>query len=437
MSSTLIEHGRHFSEDCYATKEEVKAVYNTENIDSIWKNILSYRSFYDEETELRDSNSLPYKICLTKSLLSKSYFLQTKLSNDMLKYVLLPNELKNEFLITKKTETLEHTSKLLNISCSVETLRKLACNELENIPSSLYALKAYCDSYSFAMNVSEINIETIEKLNCFLCGEDENDYHPQYRNKDEGDVINTLNIIKNEEIKTHLNNLCMFLKQKNIPTILKALSIPFYILSVRPFEYYNEETASLLCKIFLNIEGFSTIGFSLNFESICYSTSKSFFNSLKHVESSLDLTYALIRFLDFENQCEERIQDELKELSIKKVTLSDETLNGNIKPYTDISIIEQNSYALPSFQAEENEEEIKAKARKLLELHPDLKKKQAHFYAGHCVIGLHYTIEQFKKEERTVYETARTSMDFLASKGFYKKELIGKKFVYSPIERKD
>ena len=46
-------------------------------------------------------------------------------------------------------------------------------------------------------------------------------------------------------------------------------------------------------------------------------------------------------------------------------------------------------------------------------------------------------IEQFKKEEKTVYETARTSMEDLANRGFYRKLQIGKKFVYTPIPLKE
>jgi hypothetical protein len=91
------------------------------------------------------------------------------------------------------------------------------------------------------------------------------------------------------------------------------------------------------------------------------------------------------------------------------------------------------SYALPSFPMSSNMNEIEATARKLKEVYPQLKKKQAHFYAGHCTVGLYYTIEQFKKEENTVYETARTSMEDLANRGFYRKEQIGKKFVYTPV----
>ena len=74
--------------------------------------------------------------------------------------------------------------------------------------------------------------------------------------------------------------------------------------------------------------------------------------------------------------------------------------------------------------------------RHLLELDVRLKKGQAYFYARHCSLGMYYTIDQYKKAVKCVYETARTSMDQLAEFGYYEKKLVGKKFVYTPKERK-
>ena len=78
-------------------------------------------------------------------------------------------------------------------------------------------------------------------------------------------------------------------------------------------------------------------------------------------------------------------------------------------------------------------------AQHLLELYPTLKKGQAEFYSKHCTLGKYYTIGMYKKENDCAYETARTSMDNLASLGFYKKENIRNKFVYTPnpLQRED
>lgn len=435
MSNKQIEQGRQFTDDVYATKEEVKARYNLDNIEDIWNNILFFRSFYDVETELRDVSSWPYKICLTKNLSAKAYKLQTNLTNDLMKYILLTDNLKEEYEKEREVCFLDILSMKNGISVSKETIRKLVSGESENIPSSLFSVKAYHDTYQYLKTIGHLNIDDIEKINAMVSGDSSD--HPQihYRTTQKKDVINTLNDIPCDETRKHLENLLAFLAQEEIPAILKALTIPYFFLYVRPFEYCNEETASLLAKTYLSLEGYSIIGFSLDIESIAFTSSKAFFERLKIVEKSLDLTYCINRFLDFEIESEKAIQSILKELSIKKIQVTEHEVSiENSSYHNDIKVIpEKKNYALPSFLAEESYETIEARARKLSEMHPQLKKKQAHFYAGHCTIGLNYTIEQFKKEENTVYETARTSMEDLANRGFYQKLQIGKKFVYTPI----
>ena len=81
------------------------------------------------------------------------------------------------------------------------------------------------------------------------------------------------------------------------------------------------------------------------------------------------------------------------------------------------------------------EEEATELEMHLLELHPDLKRNQAYFYARHCTIGMSYTISQFQRANKCAYETARTSMDNLVYLGFYKKELYKNKYVYIPVKR--
>ena len=82
-----------------------------------------------------------------------------------------------------------------------------------------------------------------------------------------------------------------------------------------------------------------------------------------------------------------------------------------------------------------SDKEYKKMANALLESDPYLKKAQAHFYVRHSTVGKFYTIQQFKKAEGCVYETARTSMDNLVKLGYYRREQIKNKFVYTPIKK--
>ncbi len=79
--------------------------------------------------------------------------------------------------------------------------------------------------------------------------------------------------------------------------------------------------------------------------------------------------------------------------------------------------------------------EIKAYVKYLLETNIELNKKQAVFLANHNTPGRYYTIQQYKKYASCVYETARTSMDKLASEGYYEKLQFKNKFVYTPVKK--
>ncbi len=80
-----------------------------------------------------------------------------------------------------------------------------------------------------------------------------------------------------------------------------------------------------------------------------------------------------------------------------------------------------------------SEKEAREYVLYLLETNPALSRKQAAFLSTHCTMGRYYTIQQFKTSARVAYETARTSMDKLASLGYYEKLQVKNKFVYTPV----
>lgn len=103
------------------------------------------------------------------------------------------------------------------------------------------------------------------------------------------------------------------------------------------------------------------------------------------------------------------------------------------EPDLNEKIPEENRAAIYAPNGVDEKEAYKLE-RYLLEIEPLLKKGQARFFARHCTLGCRYTIQQYKKFNRCAYETARTSMDQLYELGYYKKEQIKNKFVYTPIK---
>ena len=309
-----------------------------------------------------------------------------------------------------------------------------ARNELENATPKYFPLKAYEQAYRYALSISKIDLDSIETLNKILTGEDKA-ASAHYRSGHMLDVINPLVLPPFEEIQMHFDAFFSFLSQEEIPLLIRALSIVYFFTYLRPFELFNEETAGLVAKAFLKCNHLSYFGFVLPLESLAYTTSASYFKKLKMTEETLDLTYFLqstIRFLHYGFDLVDKDFSEFLEKGKERAITVPSSEEKSIALKDDAAI-----FALPDFPSMQNETEIEVLARKLMSVYPQLKKKQAHFYAGHCQVGLNYTIEQFKKEEKTVYETARTSMEDLANRGFYRKLQIGKKFVYTPIPLKE
>lgn len=112
---------------------------------------------------------------------------------------------------------------------------------------------------------------------------------------------------------------------------------------------------------------------------------------------------------------------------------SDETENNTVE---DIPVLD----SLPELSGQNvfapkvslNDKEVRMAARYIVETHPDINKQQATFFAAHCTFGRYYTIQDYKRTMKVAYETARTSMDRLATAKLYKKLRIKNKFVYTP-----
>ncbi len=427
-----IEIGKKYTDSQYASKEEVSQSYNSDDVKNIWDNVLLYRSFYDEETELIDKEGNHYKVCLTKNILSECYNLQTRIIERLLSYSHVEKDLLTLFSMDQLKKSLSQTAQFNSIAVTEAILDKIARNELENATPKHFTLLAYEKAFRYCLSVSKFDLKTIESINKILSGED-SESETSYRKENNADVINPLILPNCTDIPKYFETLFAFLSQEEIPLLTRALGIIYFFSYLRPFELFNEETAGLVAKCFLKCNHLSYFGFFLPFESLSYTTSASYFKKQKQAETSLDLTYFLestIRFLHYGFDLTEKdflsFEEKNKEREISS-SLKEE------KDVTSNSVV----FALPDFPTMQNEGEIEILAKKLMSVYPQLKKKQAHFYAGHCQVGLNYTIEQFRKEEKSVYETARTSMEDLANRGFYKKLQIGKKFVYTPIPLKE
>lgn len=428
---TPLEEGKKFTDDVYASKDEVQAYYNVEKVSAYWSHVLSYRSYYDQMTKLENIDSNCFKICLTKPLLSASYRLQNNLFNDLLSFLALSTDKQNHLLLQRKNRALKALARFCQVNePSEDILNRISLNSIETLLPSYLPLATYSRTYNSPFFSKGITLKDFDEINKG-CSSQSEEEEPIYRQNENRSLLNPLQIAKTADIKVLLVSLIDFLNEEEIPLLVRAMVIPFAFSYIKPYEYFYEASAALAAKNFLYSSGLRNMGFLLDFESIAFSRGKEVFRSMKKAQDTLDLTYYIMKCLSFLIEDEKNLKETIQELK-NQPEKEEENLSGNQDQEES-----QKEYALPVFPEQNPDEDIDSLAKKLREVYPQLKKKEAHFYAGHCTIGLKYTIDDFKTAEKSVYETARSNMDELARLGFYKKEKFKNKFVYSPIPKKE
>lgn len=423
------DEGKRFTDLAYATKDDVKAVYNKEDVQKEWDKVLSYRAFFTMDCEMRDNDGNDYFLTLSPAILKECYDLEERLFQDLLLYLSLSKEGQESFALKRKEHALlalSHHS--LDRIPTEETLARLAKGEIQNVPTSLFLLGEYARTYD--RRDLGMDVDGLIALNNLIQGEKE-EASPLYRRADREDVVNILEHPLADRIPQKLSAFFLFLEQKDIPLLAKAVLSLYFFLSVLPFEYVDEETGALFSKNLLYTAGLSEVGFGLDFESVLFARSPRFYGRMKETEKTLDLTYVLAFVMPFLSKDEEGMR------SLLRKEKEEDAQRKVVKTPLPKETADPGELALPAFQLDDDKKTIEERTKKLLEVYPFLKKKEAHFYAAHCKIGSFYTIEDFKTSEDTVYETARSSMEDLAKKGFYRKEKQGKKFVYAPIPMKE
>lgn len=464
------DFGLRFTDEVYATKDDVKKALNMSSIDSIWDKVMIFRAYYTRQIELQNIERVPFSFVLTPKFNSKVINVEKKLSKLLIKFSL---ELysNNESAVLQRNlfyfNILNSLSSIYEININEETINAMLNNNIETLPVEYLFLNRYLECLKFIekKNNGSVNVSLILSLYCKLRGIefDVNNIDGYYRKTELLDKNDHVLMGKHYEaspvdrIKDLMENLCLFLTNSNLFSTCKAIACYFFINYIKPFEYYNEEMAILLFKYIMAKEDFDQIPCFINVEKLL---SKEFENEiaslLKESEMRLDLTYIANYFTDFLlmeltnfddldssfdnsaiysenfNKAENYIKNNI---TIKENNEIKEEINVNHE--NDIQNLNGINYkqniSLPVLPVGLDQKDAEIVALNLLEIYPSMKKNQAEFYSRHCTIGKYYTISQYKKEQNVAYETARTSMDNLVNLGFYKKEQIKNKFVYTPV----
>lgn len=466
--------GIRWSEEKYATKDEVRDAYNMSMIDNIWKQIIDYRRLYTKTLDLHNIDRTPYMVVVTQTIQLKVASVERRLSRILVKTHDMKAYGKELFAKRRYAKTIEVLDSNYKTNISQEMVSHLLDEDLSTIPSQCSLIYNYIRTlkyYASGHYTDIIDYRLLESILKQIQGVsfDNLTLEKEYREEE----IETSHYYQNnyvykaapiERIADMIDELCNFVRESDLSPVIKAIVANYYLNYVKPFDYLNEEANALFAKICLGHFDFDEASMYLNFEKIVFDTDEKLNKISVECQKTLDLTYYVNYILDLLDEDLKDILDEIvlterDEIKNEQIDLSeDEGLNAKstveeeakpsersvavmarpvefVKPQEPSPYIGESNVALPVFPAGLKEQDVEGIVTNLLEVYPYLKRTQAHFYACHCTIGKHYTISQFKKEENVAYETARTSMDFLAENGFYSKTKVRNKFVYSPVPR--
>lgn len=449
-----------FSNKMYATKLDVSRTLGISQIDTIWSNIVSYRSHFTNQLEIRNIERTPFNIVLTPLILQNVTSIERKLTKAMVRYAKLSMQdiTRYDLRRMKLVNCLSHISAKYKLDISEDFLMKMVLGEVSSIAPKDMIVQRYLNSLLRIEKFYDdpLSEQTLRMIFDEITGV--SDVETIYRSDDidnDGSkiIINRVyNAAPVERIAPMMENLFDFLNNSDESFFVKAIATFYLMQYTKPFDIHSEEVALLFMKQVLAHNELDQLAAILDFEILLNDRSERYAQVLQEVQRTNDLTYLLIYAVEQGEKICQNILDSLTELdthSIAKEFFKEEKEIARNEVENEYRVEEKSienisskhvdyeiKVALPIMPIGLDERDATRIEEHLLEMNPNLKKGDAFFYARHCTIGKYYTIQQYKKATDCAYETARTSMDRLVYEGFYRKEMIKNKFVYTPIPRK-
>ena len=451
-TTSTIEIAKRYTDSTYANKDEVRRGLNTSLVDPFWNAILSYRSQYSKPIRLQTSSMLSYYVCNTPTIIEKGNDCISRLARCLSTFISLDEGVKERVRYKCAYDSIAYVGQAYGETFSADFIATLINGEAKNM-QGLSEVKqkaiAFYDAYK-QLGERRVTIDENFLVELYVTIS-KKEITSIYRNFDFANNPSVVNRESNgitfRSIQKHMDILYSFLADNKLSVIYKAAAAYYYINYVKPFADYNNEIAILLLKAVIGNDNKEQIGYLLPFEELLkhYETFKQDF---KEVNRGNDLTYVLMRIITYATGVTETFLDNCTNTKIDDLRREHTPRVDENTPIETKSVSEPvkqekvdtpvketvGPVAIPTIQSGLEEKDANKFEKYLLEKNPRLKKAQAHFYARHCTMGSYYTIQMYKKEQKVVYETARTSMDALAEFGYYKKEQIKNKFVYTPVK---
>ena len=483
-----------FTEETYATKSEVSRELRMSLIDNIWSNILKYRASYYRYLSLKSIDKNQLMVCYCQSVNNNINVMDAKLLKQMGEYMKInrTNGDLSHFEDMCLIYSLRQIARKNNIDISDVYLRSLIQGDMRDLSLDKRILRRYLGALRFIKEKydREINIDFLADL--YSAFTENPELTSFYRTSEDRNPNNRVLIDRIYSsapvylIDSLMNSLFSFISTSSLSSVVKAIIVFYFVNYVRPFPSENEEIALLLTRAVLANGSLSEFGAFVPIENLLNLNQETLNKVCVEVQKTNDLTY----FVNFILKALDSSLDALNDIKANYTSdvLRKDMYREDAEPAVTTSFVTNPEPApAPALVVEEpapvpvevqvpptpapvvqppkpepaprpapapapapvthelafsslpevlDEKQAARLEEHLLEMDPALKKGEAYFYARHCTMHMHYTIEQYKKALGCAYETARTSMEHLVKLHYYEKALVNnKKFVYTPIKR--
>jgi hypothetical protein len=477
-----------FSNDKYATRNQVTRELGTTLISDIWDRILKYRAQFQTQLTLRTVEKRRLSVVLTPKINDKIVAVERRLTRLMKDFDEFSRDDNNlmQFKL-KQTETLVgNIAEKYKIDVDEGFYAHLLGGNISAVSSQELVLVKYFNGLRYLLHNegSPLDLHYIDDLSEIFNGQ----INPPYRQTEVGvsrALIGSLTLfVPVNQIPDALDDLLAFMQASNAPMFVKLVAVYYYFNFIKPFEYYSEEIALLFTKAHLQTYDLHELALYLNLETVLARDSEEISAVVDEVKRTADLTYLVDYMADLFNRLIDNLNDTMFQVKRKPILEERYNLNLQVEPTVQEEVKETVPPLAPKLNEEPKQDEafvpfketkdvnptyevneqkaafspevqtnIETKLqiaidtlpvglteldaqkieRHLMEMDPSLSRAEAYFYARHCTMGKYYTISQFKNEIGCAYETARTSMEHLARSGYYRKEQFKNKFIYTPI----
>lgn len=466
-----------FSNDKYCTKKDVIDTLKTPLIDSIWKSVLEYRSAFSVVLPLKHINNSSYFVCLTPNMVERLSSVTrklTRLSSTYDRMVGLAE--KQYFKNSSYVKILKCVGLRYGLKLEDFVIDNIVNGNISTLSPELMILYRYhqCLLDIEKNPMDKVNNEILGRFYSYLIGSTELPSifrTKEIQNNRSKVIVGKVYLgVPVNTIESNMEQLYSFLNSSQISMFIKAISAFYFIYYVKPFDEFTEEIATLVMKKVIAMNDIGSISAMIDLEDVV-ANKEELENVLIESQRTLDLTYLvdyiLTKFESILSYTDESLFNSQKLAIHKEINQSEEENILNKTPSTNISDedsfknVSSNNVDVPAYTIKKtydndsssssigynrsiaisnlptglSEDEANRLENHLLELNPNLSRGQAYFYARHCTLGMNYTISQYKKELGCAYETARSSMDHLVYLGYYRKELLKNKYIYTPIKK--